>query len=101
VPQAYAELFEQTLPFAIGGGLLCLTVVGAYGARRGLAQVPKGVGLATLTIVAYVALVQPIVVSSAEGFVARNVPTGVCVIFAMIACALMAVSRTGIALTRR
>lgn len=100
VPQTYSALFEHTLPVAIGGGLLCLTVVGAYGARRGLAQVPKGVGLATLTIVAYVALVQPILVSSAQGFVAPNLPGGVCVLFAMGACGLMAVSRAGVALAR-
>lgn len=100
VPQTYSALFEHTLPVAVVGGLLCLTVVGAYGTRRGLVQVPKGVGLATLTIVAYVALVQPILVSSAQGFVARNLPGGVCVIFAMTACGLMALSRAGISLTR-
>lgn len=101
VPEAYFSLFEHTLPFAIGGGLLCLTVVGAYGARGGPVHVPKGVALATLAIVAYVALRPPVLISSDNGFVARNVPTGVCVIFAMSACALMAFSRAGIALTRR
>jgi hypothetical protein len=100
VPQTYFALFERTLPAAVVGGLLCLTVVGAYGARRGLAQVPKGVGLATLTIVAYVALVQPIVVSSAGGFVARTLPGGVCVFFALTACGLMALSRAGLAMAR-
>jgi hypothetical protein len=97
VPQAYSELFERTLPFAVVGGLLCLTVVGGYGARSGAAKVSKGVGLATLAIVAYVALLQPILISSAHGFVALNVPGGVCAIFALSAGTLMVLGRAGIA----
>ena len=102
VPEVYLTLFERTLPFAIVGGLACLALVGAYApaTSRRLAKVPQGVGLVTLALVAYIAFVQPVSVLSSNGFVARNVPTGVCVIFAFSACALMALSRAAISLTR-
>ncbi len=102
VPERYLTLFERTLPFAIVGGLTCLALVGAYApaTSRRLVKVPEGVGLVTLALVAYVAFIQPVSILSSNGFVARNVPTSVCVIFAFSACALMALSRAAIALTR-
>jgi hypothetical protein len=102
VPEVYLTLFERTLPFAIIGGLTCLALVGAYApaTSRRLVKVPEGVGLVTLALVAYVAFIQPVSILSSNGFVARNVPTSVCVIFAFSACALMALSRAAIALTR-
>ena len=102
VPEVYLTLFERTLPFAIIGGLTCLALVGAYApaTSRRLVKVPEGVGLVTLALVAYVAFMQPVSILSSNGFVARNVPTSVCVIFAVSACALMALSRAAIRLTR-
>jgi hypothetical protein len=102
VPEAYLTLFERTLPFAILGGLMCLALVGAYSPTRATktVKVPEGVGLVTLALVAYIAFIQPVLISSAHGFVALNVPAGVCAIFALSACALMALSRAAITLTR-
>jgi hypothetical protein len=101
-PDTYQTMYERTLPFAIAGGLVCLTLVGAYGttAVARTVKVYAGVGLATLTIVAYVALAQPVLITSSQGFVGRHVPAGVCVIFAISASLLMALSRAAIALTR-
>lgn len=102
VPATFQALFERTLPFAVAGGLICLTLVGAYApatAKRAV-KVPEGIGLLTLTLVAYVAFVQPVLVSTADGFVVRNVPGSVCVIFAVSVCTLMALSRAAITLTR-
>jgi hypothetical protein len=102
VPERYLTLFERTLPFAIIGGLTCLALVGAYApaTSRKLVKVPEGVGLVTLALVAYVAFTRPVLILGWDGFVALNVPTGVCVIFALSACALMALSRAAITLAR-
>jgi len=102
VPERYLTLFERTLPFAIVGGLICLALVGAYAPATSTkaVKVPEGVGLVTLALVAYVTFIQPVLISRSYGFVALNVPTTVCVIFALSACALMALSRAAITLTR-
>jgi hypothetical protein len=102
VPDTYLTLFERTLPFAIVGGVVCLVIVGAYasGAAARPVKVAAGVGLATLALVAFIAFLQPVVVSSSQGFVARNVPLSVCVLFAIGASALMGLSRAAIVLAR-
>ena len=66
----------RTDPFAIIGGLTCLALVGAYApaTSRRLVKVPRGVGLVTLALVAYIAFIQPVSILSSNGFVARNVP---------------------------
>ena len=77
---------SDTLPFAIGGGLLMLwTVVGAYGARRGLGQRPQGrrsrdADDRRLRGVACSRSWSP---RAAAASSRATVPAGVCVIFAM------------------
>ena len=102
VPEWYLTLFERTLPFAIIGGLTCLALVGAYApaTSRKLVKVPEGVGLVILALVTYVAFIQPVLIFRSNGFVALIVPWGVYVIFALSACALMALSRAAVTLTR-
>jgi hypothetical protein len=100
-PHAYDQLLQRTLPAAVVGGLLCLAVVGAYGRRAALANVLGGVALATLVVIAYVALAQPVLVSSARGLTALTVPAGVCVVFALSAGLLVLVSRVGLRIADR
>jgi hypothetical protein len=90
-PRRYEELFIQTLPFAVLGGVVCLGLVGAYRGRA--VRVINGVALATLSLIAYAALVQPVLVLTADGLRVLNVPAGVCVIFAMTATMLMLATR--------
>jgi hypothetical protein len=84
IPNAYEELLVQTLPVVVLGGLVCLAVT---------ANPIKGVGLTTLVLIAYVTMLQPVEVSSAQGLSALRVPAGVCVLFALSACALLAFRR--------
>ncbi|MDA0183210.1 hypothetical protein OJ997_23065 [Solirubrobacter phytolaccae] len=101
VPVAYWSLFERTLPAVIVAGVVSLAIVGAYTAGRGgLLSVGKGVGLATLLVVAYVTVVQPILITSQQGLVPLNVPAGVCLLFAAGAFSLMACTRAGVAVVR-
>jgi hypothetical protein len=100
VPRAYDQLFERTLPIAVIGGLACLAVLGAYLPCARTTRVAGGVALATLIVTAYVALLQPVLISSARGLTALTVPAGVCLMFALSACLLMTVSRAGVAALR-
>ena len=101
-PRGTSRCSSARFPFAIVGGLMCLALVGAYApaTSRRLVKVPEGVGLVTLALVAYVALIQPVLILRWDGFVAVKVPWSVYVIFGLSACALMALSRAAIALTR-
>jgi len=74
VPDRYADLFAQTVPFAVIGGVACLALT---------RHVVTGVGLATLVLIAYVAMVQPVLVNSVDGLNALRLPVGVCVIYAL------------------
>jgi hypothetical protein len=80
IPNAYEELLVQTLPVVVLGGLVCLALT---------ANPIKGIGLTTLVLIAYVTMLQPVEVSSPQTLSALRVPAGVCVIFALSACALL------------
>ncbi|RKQ85984.1 hypothetical protein C8N24_3992 [Solirubrobacter pauli] len=92
LPSRYSDLFAQTLPAAIAGGLIAVAAV------RGRAV--SGALLATLIVIAYVALVQPVLVNSFEGLRPLNLPASVCLIFALLAGVGMTITRAGLALLR-
>jgi len=80
IPNAYEQLFIETLPVVVLGGLVCLALT---------ANPVKGVGLTTLVLIAYVTMLQPVEVSTSQSLSALRVPAGVCVLFALSACALL------------
>jgi hypothetical protein len=80
IPNVYAELLVQTLPVVVLGGLVCLAAT---------ANPIKGVGLTTLVLIAYVTMLQPVDAASAQSASPLRVPAGVCVLFALSACALL------------
>ncbi len=86
LPSAYAQLFVQTLPVVMLGGLVCLAMT---------ANLFKGVGLTTLVLIAYVTMLQPVEVSYSHGASAIRVPASVCVLFALSACALLRLKPAG------
>ena len=73
-PGRYQDLFVQTLPFAIVGGLGGLALTGNDGtARIGAFRLIKGVALATLALIAYAAVVQPTLVVTAQGLTVLDI----------------------------
>ena len=80
VPNAYGELFMQTLPVVVLGGLVCLAVT---------ANPIKGVGLTTLVLIAYVTMLQPVEISTSQSLSGLRVPAGVCILFAVGASVLL------------
>ena len=100
-PGRYQDLFVQTLPFAIVGGLACLALTGNYGtARVGAFRLVKGVTLATLALIAYAAVVQPTLVVTAQGLTVLNIPAGVTVLFAFTATTATLINRAVLQWTR-
>ncbi|MDA0171910.1 hypothetical protein OJ998_22610 [Solirubrobacter taibaiensis] len=100
-PGRYHDLFVQTLPFAIVGGLACLALTGNYGTTNvGAFRLAKGITLTTLALIAYVALVQPTLVLTAQGLAVLNIPAGVTVLFALTATAATLINRALLQWTR-
>jgi FlaA1/EpsC-like NDP-sugar epimerase len=99
IPPYYMDLFWQTLAFAIVGSLFCFVLVGIYrhwmrySSQREYLKIAEGVVLAVLALIGYVAVVQPQLISTGSGFVARTVPTGVLVLFGLLAGALLTGTR--------
>ena len=93
------DLFWRTIAFAIVGSLLCFIAVGMYrhwmrySSQREYLKIAEGVVLAVLALIGYVAVVQPQLISTGSGFVARSVPTGVLVLFGLMAGALLTGTR--------
>jgi hypothetical protein len=92
LPSRYSDLFAQTLPAAIAGGLIAVAAV------RGRAA--SGALLATLIVIAYVAVAQPVLINSFEGLRPLNLPASVCVIFTLLAGVGMTITRAGLAVLR-
>jgi FlaA1/EpsC-like NDP-sugar epimerase len=95
IPSWYMDLFWRTLAFAIVGSLACFVLVGMYrhwmryASQRDYFKIAQGVVLSVLALIGYVAVVQPQLISTDTGFVARSVPTGVLSLFALLSGAFL------------
>jgi FlaA1/EpsC-like NDP-sugar epimerase len=99
IPDRYFDLFTRTVAFAVVGSLVCFAVVGMYrhwmrySSQREYFKIAEGVVLGVLALVGYVAVVQPKLISTADGFVSVPVPTGVLVLFGLMTGALLTGTR--------
>lgn len=99
IPEYYSDLMWRTFAFAIFGSLFCFAAVGMYrhwmrySSQREYVKIAYGVVLAVLALIGYVAVVQPQLISTGEGFVARSIPTGVLVLFGLMSGAFLTGTR--------
>jgi len=99
IPSWYMDLFWRTLAFAIVGSLVCFVGVGMYrhwmrySSQREYIKIAQGVVLAVLALIGYVAIVQPQLISTGSGFVARSIPSGVLVLFGLLMGAFLTGTR--------
>jgi FlaA1/EpsC-like NDP-sugar epimerase len=99
IPDYYADLMWRTFAFAIVGSLVCFVAVGMYrhwmrwSSQREYLKIAEGVVLAVAALIGYVAVVQPQLISTGTGFVARTVPTGVLVLFGLLLGAFLTGTR--------
>ena len=90
VTPRYQDLLERTFAFAVIGSVCCFAIFGLYrhwmryGSRRDYMDVAQAVVIATLLLPAYVAIVEPKLLLTDEGFVSVKVPTGVLVLYGLL-----------------
>jgi FlaA1/EpsC-like NDP-sugar epimerase len=90
VPPLYEDLFERTLAFVILGSVFVFSLFGMYrhwmrySSQREYLQIGQAVIVATLGLLAYVAVVQPKLTFTGERFVSVTIPAGVLVLYGLL-----------------
>ena len=90
VPSRYDDLFNRTITFAICGSVVIFTLFGLYrhwmrySSQREYLEIAQAVVVAVFALIGYVAVVQPVLVTTPEGDVAVTVPTGILVLFGLL-----------------
>jgi FlaA1/EpsC-like NDP-sugar epimerase len=92
VPSLYTDLFERTIGFVIVGNVFVFALFGLYrhwmryASQRDYLQIAEAVAVATVSLAAYVAIVQPRLEFDAINgrFNSVNVPAGVLVLYGLL-----------------
>jgi FlaA1/EpsC-like NDP-sugar epimerase len=99
VPPRYEDLFDRTLTFAICGSIVICSLFGLYrhwmrySSQREYLQIAQAVAVSVVALVGYVAVVQPKLIFTPEGFVSVTVPTGVLVLWGLLMLVLLGAVR--------
>jgi len=99
VPPRYDDLFNRTITFAICGSVVIFTLFGLYrhwmrySSQREYLQIAQAVAAAVVALVGYVAVVQPKLIFTPEGFVSVTVPTGVLVLYGLLMLVMLGAVR--------
>jgi FlaA1/EpsC-like NDP-sugar epimerase len=95
IPPRYDDLFERTIAFVICGSVVIFALFGLYrhwmrySSQREYLQIAQAVAAAVAALIGYVAVVQPKLIFTPEGFVSVTVPTGVLVLFGLLLLVFM------------
>ncbi len=95
IPPRYADLFERTIAFAIGGSVAVFALCGLYrhwirySTRRDYVRVAQACVVAVLALIVYVAVVKPSLIYAPPQYVSVTVPTGVLVLFGLLMSAFL------------
>ena len=90
IPPRYDTLFDRTITFVICGTVFSFALLGLYrhwmrySSQREYLEIAQAVAVAVFALIGYVAVVQPVLVTTPEGDVAVTVPTGVLVLFGLL-----------------
>jgi FlaA1/EpsC-like NDP-sugar epimerase len=99
VPPRYQDLFDRTVTFAICGSVFVFMLSGLYrhwmryASQREYLQIAQAVAAAVLALILYVAVIQPKLIHTPEGFVSITVPTGVLVLYGLLMLVLLGAVR--------
>ncbi|MDA0183518.1 polysaccharide biosynthesis protein [Solirubrobacter phytolaccae] len=100
LPSRYSDLLWRTITFAIFGSLFCFAIVGMYrhwmrySSQREYLKIAEGTVLAVLVLVGYVAIVQPVMLTSTpDGLRPLSIPASVLVLYGLLLGALLTGSR--------
>jgi FlaA1/EpsC-like NDP-sugar epimerase len=90
IPGLYSDLFERTIGFVIVGSVFVFALFGLYrhwmryATQRDYLQIAQACIVATLALVAYVAVVQPRLEFNGTRFTSVNVPASVLVLYGLL-----------------
>src|SRR3954449_1374389 len=90
IPPLYEDLLKRTFAFAILGSIVVFGLFGLYrhwmrySSQAEYLKIAQAVLVATLSLMAYVAIVQPRLIFTEDRFVSINVPTGVLVLYGLL-----------------
>jgi FlaA1/EpsC-like NDP-sugar epimerase len=90
IPPRYEDLFARTIAFVICGSVTIFALFGLYrhwmrySSQREYLQIAQAAAVSVFALVGYVAVVQPKLIFTPEGFAAVTVPTGVLVLFGLL-----------------
>ncbi len=90
VPELYEDLFSRTIGFVIVGSVFVFALFGLYrhwmryASQRDYLQIAEAAVVATLALLAYVAVVQPRLTFDGERFVSVNIPSSVLVLYGLL-----------------
>jgi FlaA1/EpsC-like NDP-sugar epimerase len=99
VPPRYDDLFARTIAFVICGSVATFTLFGLYrhwmrySSQREYVQIAQAVAAAVFALVGYVAVMQPKLIFTHEGYVSVTVPTGILVLFGLLLLVFMGAVR--------
>ena len=90
VPALYEDLFSRTIGFVVVGSVFVFALFGLYrhwmryATQRDYLQIAEAAVVATLALLAYVAVVQPRLTFDGERFVSVNIPSSVLVLYGLL-----------------
>ncbi len=99
VPGLYSDLFNRTIGFVIVGSVFVFAVFGLYrhwmryATQRDYLQIAQACIVATLALVAYVAIVQPRLEFNGTRFTSVNIPASVLVLYGLLMLVFIGGSR--------
>ena len=99
VSELYSNLFARTIGFVVVGSVFVFALFGLYrhwmryATQRDYLQIANAVVVATLALLAYVAVVQPRLLFDGERFTSVNVPAGVLVLYGLMMLVFIGGSR--------
>jgi FlaA1/EpsC-like NDP-sugar epimerase len=99
VPDLYHDLFVRTIGFVIVGSVFVFALFGLYrhwmryASQRDYLQIAEAAVVATLSLLAYVAVVQPRLEFNGERFISVNIPASVLVLYGLLMLVFIGGSR--------
>ena len=90
VPERYHDLFGRTIAFVVCGTIVIFIAFGVYrhwvryATTRDLLQIGPALVVSVLALAGYVAVVQPKLIFTTQGFVAVTVPSGILALFGLL-----------------
>jgi FlaA1/EpsC-like NDP-sugar epimerase len=99
VPPRYEDLFGRTVAFAVCGSVFIFALFGLYrhwmrySSQREYLQIAQAVAASVVALIGYVAVVQPKLIFTPEGFVSVAVPTGVLVLYGLLMLVMLGAVR--------